>query len=168
MAIRASVESGDITAAIERTDQLQSSVLADEALRFRLHQQQLIEHIRAGKVEDAIDFAQRELAPAVERTFADDPSILDDLEKTMLLLAYESAHDAPTADLLGDEQRQRTASDLNAAILRAQEQEQAPKLPMMVRMLQWAQDELQQKQLVTFPRIDDLVKAAPRSAAEQR
>ena len=43
---------------------------------------------------------------------------------------------------------------------RAQEKES--KLPMMLRSLQWAQDELFLRKRVSFPRIDNLLEATPR------
>ena len=58
--------------------------------------------------------------------------------------------------------RQQTASQLNAAILSAQKQEQVPMLPMMLRMMQWAQVELQQRQQRPFPQIENLVEAVPK------
>merc|ERR1740130_2605687 len=80
----------------------------------------------------------------------------------MLLLAYDDLSQAPTAELLTQAARQKTASLLNAAILGSQKQAQAPMLPMMLRMLQWAQVELEQRQPLPFPQIDDLVEAVPR------
>ena len=80
----------------------------------------------------------------------------------MLLLAYDDSSAAPTAELLTQAARQKTAGLLNAAILRSQKQAQAPMLPMMLRMLQWAQAELQERQPLPFPQIDDLVEAVPR------
>lgn len=41
----------------------------------------------------------------------------------MALLAFEAPADSPLADLLDMSQRQKTASELNAAILEAQSQE---------------------------------------------
>lgn len=48
-------------------------------------QQHLIELIRQDKIVDALEFAQAELAPRGE----DDPKFLQELEKTMALLAFE-------------------------------------------------------------------------------
>ena len=132
-------------------------------LTFKLKQQQLIELIRAGAIEAALAFAQAELAPLAE----DNPAFLDDLERTMLLLAYEDTSWAPTASLLSQATRQQTASQLNAAILSAQNQEHEPMLPTMLKMLQWAQHELQQRHQQQFPQIDDLVEAVPRLRATE-
>ena len=55
-----------------------------------------------------------------------------------------------------------TNAALNAAILSAQHQQSESRLPLMLQMLQWAQDELALRHAVTFPRIDDLAEAVPR------
>ncbi len=41
-------------------------------------------------------------------------------ERTVTLLAFEDANQSPLADLMGVTQRQKTASELNAAILSSQ------------------------------------------------
>lgn len=55
------------------------------------------------------------------------------------------------------DQRQKTASELNAAILSSQCQEEEPRLPHLLKMMLWAQNRLQEK--VHFPKIDDLMTA---------
>jgi hypothetical protein len=57
----------------------------------------------------------------------------------MALLAFEDHTRSPVADLLDYGQRQKTASELNAAILTSQCQEKDPKLPSLLKMLVWAQ-----------------------------
>ena len=66
---------------------------------------------------------------------------------------------------------EESASELNAAILSTQCQEQEPKLPMMMRMTIWAQQQLDEK--VSFPHLKDfgtmeleLPVEGPRPAAE--
>lgn len=56
----------------------------------------------------------------------------------MALLAFDSRK-SPVGDLLDHSQRQKIASELNAAILTSQCQEKDPKLPSMLKMLIWAQ-----------------------------
>lgn len=104
-------------------------------LYFHLQQQKLIELIRLGKIEDAILFAQEELAPRGE----ENPEYLGELERTMALLAFEDITSSPVSDLFDSFQRQKTASELNAAILTAQNQDKNPKLPNLLKMLLWAQ-----------------------------
>lgn len=56
----------------------------------------------------------------------------------MALLAFDNVA-SPVGDLLEASQRQKTASELNAAILTAQSQDKDPKLPNLLKMLIWAQ-----------------------------
>lgn len=55
------------------------------ALYFQLQQQRLIELIRQKKIDEALVFAQEELAPRGE----EHPEFLEELEQTMTLLAYD-------------------------------------------------------------------------------
>ena len=120
-------------------------------LFFHLQQQKLIELIRTGKINDAIEFAQEELAPRGE----ENPEFLEELERTMALLAFDDVQKSPVGDLLDHSQRQKTASELNAAILTAQCQEKDPKLPSLLKMLVWAQTQLYEK--ISFPKIKNMV-----------
>ena len=79
----------------------------------------------------------------------------------MLLLAYSDPRDSPAASLLNAEHRKETAGKLNAAILSVQRQEQCPQLPMMLRMMQWAQEQLHERKRVSFPKIHNLLEAIP-------
>jgi hypothetical protein len=60
-------------------------------------------------------------------------------------------------DLLDIAQRQKTASELNAAILASQSQEREPRLPMLLKLLLWAQAQLDER--AAYPRIADVVTA---------
>ena len=159
MEIRRAVQSGDIEAAIERVNDLNPEILEERhELLFHLQRQRLIELIRRGAVAEALEFAQEQLAPRGE----DNPEFLAELERTMALLVFENPADSPLSDLLDPGQRQRTANELNAAILAAQNQAGQPKLPNLLKFLVWAQDTLQKQE--DFPRIDDLVEAQPAAA----
>ncbi|CAG8528933.1 2271_t:CDS:2 [Cetraspora pellucida] len=141
MNIRNAIQNGNVEEAIERVNDLNPE------------QQRLIEYIREGKITEALEFAQDELAPRGE----ENPEFLEELERTMALLAFDDTSVSPVGDLLHPSQRQRTASELNAAILTSQSQEKDPKLPSLLKMLVWAQDELDEK--VLFPRMKNLVTA---------
>jgi hypothetical protein len=52
-------------------------------------------------------------------------------------------------------QRQKTASELNAAILGSQCVEKDARLPMLIKMLLWSQEQLDDK--ANYPHISDLV-----------
>lgn len=149
--IRSLLQKGEISQAIEAVNDLNPEILdCNPTLYFRLQQQQLIEMIRAGKINEALQFAMEELAPLGE----ENAQFLSEIEKTMSLLAFESAKDCPVSYLLDVSQRQKTASELNAAILESQCQEKAPKLPNLLKLLVWAQKRLDEK--VNYPRINNL------------
>lgn len=112
-------------------------------------------------------------------------------ERTVALLVFEDVKSSPLADLMDVAQRQKTASELNAAILASQSQassvarsgwagdlqsarcdcheaatrappfpclqEAEPKLPNLLKLLIWAQKQLDEK--AVYPRIDNLVTA---------
>lgn len=149
MATRVAIQRGDVQAAIERANDLNPLILDENPqLYFHLQQQKLIELIRNGDVESALTFAEKELAPRGE----ENPRFLTELERTMALLAFEDKSKCPVADLLEPAQRQKTASELNAAILTSQCQEKDPKLPSLLKMMMWAQNMLKEK--AEFPETD--------------
>jgi len=120
MSIRESVQRGDVEAAVARVNELDPTILrGNSQLAFHLRQQQLIEIIREGRIEDALVFAQQELAPAGEQN----PAFLEELERTMALLAFEDSATCPVGHLLEPTQRYKTASELNGAILASQAQQ---------------------------------------------
>jgi hypothetical protein len=122
-------------------------------LFFHLQQQRLIELIRKGSLTEALEFASEEMAPRGE----EHPEFLEELERTMALLAFQDSLNSPVQDLLHPGQRQKTASELNAAILMSQSQEKDPKLPNLLKMLAWSQEQLDERMI--YPRIENWVKA---------
>ncbi|SCV72613.1 BQ2448_4150 [Microbotryum intermedium] len=86
MEIRRAVQRGDVREATELVNNLDPELLdTNPALHFHLLQLQLIELIRQGEIEEALMFAQSELAPRGEES----PQFLKELERTMALLAFE-------------------------------------------------------------------------------
>ncbi|KAI8580411.1 hypothetical protein K450DRAFT_173625 [Umbelopsis ramanniana AG] len=151
MDIRRAVQAGNVDAAIERVNDLNPDILdTNPQLFFHLQQQRLIELIRRGEFAEALDFASEEMAPRGE----ENPEFLEELERTMALMAFEDTRQSPVSDLLHPAQRQKTASELNAAILTSQSQEKDPKLPSLLRMLVWSQNQLDE-QRINYPRIDN-------------
>lgn len=116
-------------------------------LFFHLQQQRLVELIRAGDSDCALMFAQEYLAPLGE----ENTEFLEELERTVALLAFDDASKSPVADLLESGRRHLAASELNAAILTAQCQEKEPKLPNLLRQLVWAQGRLEADGGTTTP-----------------
>lgn len=154
MAVKKAVQSGNVEDAIEKVNDLNPEILdTNPQLFFHLQQQRLIELIRNGKVEEALEFAQEELAPRGEENIA----FLEELERTVALLAFEDVANCPVGDLLDISQRLKTASEVNAAILTSQSHEKDPKLPSLLKMLVWAQNQLDEK--AAYPRITNLSSA---------
>ncbi|KAJ6837607.1 glucose-induced degradation protein 8-like protein isoform X1 [Iris pallida] len=151
MAVKKAVQSGNVEDAIEKVNDLNPEILdTNPQLYFHLQQQRLIELIRHGKVEEALEFAQEELAPRGE----ENKIFLEELERTVALLAFEDLKNCPFGELLDVSHRLKTASEVNAAILTSQSHEKDPKLPSLLKMLIWAQNQLDEK--AVFPRINDL------------
>ncbi|KAF5843313.1 CTLH/CRA C-terminal to lish motif domain-containing protein [Dunaliella salina] len=151
MEVRRALQSGSVEEAIDRVNDINPEILESHPeLLFHLQQQRLIELIRSGRTEEALSFAAEFLAPQGEES----PAFLEELERTVALLAFSEPHSSPVGDLMQLAQRQKTASELNAAILTAQAQEHEPRLPMLLRLLQWAQSQLEET--AVFPQIKDL------------
>ncbi|ORZ41581.1 hypothetical protein BCR44DRAFT_1423102, partial [Catenaria anguillulae PL171] len=118
--------------------------------------------IQDGNIEDAIERVNdldpdiSKLAPRGE----ENPAFLEELERTMSLLVFGGGSglgvgndESPVADLYDVAQRQKTAREVNAAILLSQSQEKEPKLPMLIKCMQWAQSQL--ASVAIFPQIED-------------
>lgn len=151
MIIRQALQRGDVEDAITRVNDLNPEILdTNAALYFRLQQQKLIEYIRAGRIADALQFAQEELAPRGEES----PEFLAELERTMSLLAFENATNAPPAiaDLLSPAQRMKTAGEVNAAILDSLSQGKEVKLVGLLKLLCWGESLLEEK--AEFPKLN--------------
>ncbi|KAG0259606.1 Glucose-induced degradation complex subunit [Mortierella polycephala] len=154
MVVRTAIQRGHIEEAIERVNDLNPEILdTNPKLFFHLQQQRLIEYIREGRIMEALEFAQEELAPRGE----ENPEFLSELERTMSLLAFELNGPSPVSDLLTPGQRQKLASELNSALLLSQSQEKDPKLPALLKMCWWAQQQLDER--CTYPKIKDFTKA---------
>ncbi|EPS66129.1 hypothetical protein M569_08647, partial [Genlisea aurea] len=155
MTVKKAVQDGNVEDAIEKVNDLNPEILdTNPQLFFHLQQQRLIELIRNGKVEEALEFAQEELAPRGE----ENQSFLEELERTVALLAFEDAANCPVGHLLDMSQRLKTASEVNAAILTSQSHEKDPKLPSLLKMLVWVQNQLDEK--ASYPRINNYSTAA--------
>jgi len=150
MHIRRALQSGKVEDAVERVNEMDPEILENPALAFSMQRQQLIELIRAGKLDEALEYAAEYLAPQGE----DNPNLLSDLEQTMALLVFDNPDMSPLGNLLSAEQRQKTAGDLNQAILNKQGQQSHSKLPGLLRLLVWAQIALAEK--ANYPMIEDL------------
>ncbi|KAK2079455.1 Chaperone protein ClpB1 [Prototheca wickerhamii] len=152
--IRSRIQSGQIPEAVELINDLYPEVLeGQESLLFHLQRQQLIELIRQGNVEGALEFAQEFLAAKCE----ENPDNLAELEQTMALLVFDDIAESPLQELMEVTQRQKVADEINPAILRHQLQEEQPQLPVLLKLFLWLQRRLKDK--LTFPEIENLATA---------
>jgi len=152
MDIREALQRGDVEDAITRVNDLNPEILdTNPALYFKLQQQKLIEYIRHGRIQEALQFAQEELAPRGEES----PEFLSELERTMALLAFDSVPNAPAAiaDLLSPAQRMKTAGEVNAAILESMSQGKEVKLVGLLKLLCWGETMLEEK--ADFPKVSE-------------
>jgi len=151
--IRDAIQAGRVTEATSMVHQLYPELLDDDRyLFFHLQQQQLIELIRESKVEEALKFASEQLAERGEES----ELVLGELERTLALLAFEDPEKSPYGDLLSYSHRQKVASELNAAILKAEHSDNTqPKLAIGLKLVLWAQNELDKKR-IRYNRMVDL------------
>lgn len=151
--IRDYIQSGQIEEAINSINDLHPSLLDENRyLLFHLQQQRLIELIREERVEEALEFAGSHLAERGE----EDTQVLQELERTLALLAFENPANSPFSDLLSPNHRQQVASEVNEAILKAEHADSAQsQLVSSLKLLIWAQDELDRKK-VKYPHLTDL------------
>ncbi|XP_033106414.1 glucose-induced degradation protein 8 homolog [Anneissia japonica] len=150
--IREAIQDGRIEVAIGMVNSLHPDLLDnDKYLFFHLQQQHLIELIRQRSLESALDYAQVHLAERGE----ENKDILPELERTLALLAFEDPENSPFRDLLHLSQRQKVASELNAAILEIENKESSPQLAKLLKLLLWSQEQLDSKK-AKYPRMKDL------------
>ncbi|ALC48645.1 CG6617 [Drosophila busckii] len=148
--IREAVQDGRIEEATQLVNQLHPTLLNSERyLYFHLQQLQLIELIRAGKVKEALNFAQNKLSESGDEA-------IYELERTLALLAFEKPQESPFADLLEQSYRQKIASELNAAILRCEHNEEStPKIMYLLKLILWGQSKLENRS-ISYPKIKDM------------
>jgi len=151
--IRDAIQAGKMDEAISLLNDLHPTLLDENRyLLFHLQQQSLIELIREQRVEEALEFAGNHLAERGE----EDSKVLQELERTLALLAFEDPFSSPFSDLLSHTHRHQVASEVNEAILKAEHAESAQsKLAASLKLLIWAQEELDKKK-VRYPRMTDL------------
>jgi len=149
--IRNAVQSGQIEEAVKKLKDIDPKILEDQSLDFRLKQQHLIELIRKGLIDEALEFARKEITPLGETN----SKLLEELEKTIALLAFENAGSSPLAPLLDPSQRQRTANKINSTLLSREQPSRGTESHLMylLNLLKTKQSELE-KQKTKFPKMD--------------
>lgn len=150
--IRQAIENGNVQSAVESINDLNSEILdTNTDLFFHLQLQQLLEYIRQGDIDGALTYAQAELAARGE----ENSKFLNELEQGLALFAYEDPKKSPFAGLLDHSQRLRVISEVNAAILGTQGREGESRLSMLMKLVLWAQDILEKKN-IPFPKLSNI------------
>lgn len=146
MQIRSAIQRGDIPTAIDRINNLNPDLLDSHGrIAFHLHQQHLVELIRAGLAEEALEYSQEHLAPqAIHNT-----EFLRELERTMTMAVFPE--EARVADLMDPTHRMKVANEVNAALLAFHCQENESRLPALLKRLYQVQETLGASK--SFPRI---------------
>lgn len=149
--VRAALLDGNVYHAIELINDFDPEILdTQQELMFTLQQQQLIELIRTEKLEEALVFAQQELGPRAVM----DAAMLDELERTMALLALDkdsTDESSPLARMLSVDQRLSTADSVNEALLTSLGQRTDPNLSALLVLMEWAEGKLKEKGVVCPP-----------------
>lgn len=164
--IRDCLQEGRVLEAVSMLNGLRPELLDnDRCLLFHLRQQHLIELIREGRTEEALAYAQDHLSECGE----ENPQVLSELERTLALLAFEEPQSSPFGDLLHPSQRQKVASEVNAALL--EDQNPRPQLSVVLRLLLWAQEQLEQLPpgvpRTRFPKVTQLADPYPQQQQQQ-
>jgi hypothetical protein len=125
---------------------------SNQALLFHLEQQSLIEIIRGGNNNDqaALDFAQDRLSSLMANEDTP-PDLLDELEKTICLLAFPHPESSILGSLLSPAHRQKTGGELNQALLESRGLPKVSRLTMLLKLLAWAQGKLDEKAI--YPKL---------------
>lgn len=150
--IRSAIEDGQVQTAIETVNDLDSVILdTNPQLFFHLQLQQLLEYIRHGDIEQALSYAQSELAARGE----ENSQFLDEIESSLALLAYDNPSNSPFSELLDHSQRLKVISELNSAILSNQGKEECTRLSVLMKLVHWAQKQLDKKS-IEYPKLTDI------------
>ncbi|KAA0198886.1 Glucose-induced degradation protein 8 [Fasciolopsis buskii] len=119
MWIREAVLRRNIADVIEKVNSLWPELFdKNPFIYFQLRQLQMLELIRNHKLEDALIFAQSYLADPVAKRLSDHPQLLNEMQNTMALLAFDDPAQSIYGCLLGPQHAELVAGALNRAILR--------------------------------------------------
>lgn len=150
--IRDAVEAGSIQDAVELVNDVDPEILdTNPKLYFHLQQQQLLELIKKGDMERVLEYASTELSARGE----ENPEFLDELEQSLSLLAFNDITACPFSELLQPSQKLKVVSELNAALLASQDQETTCKLSTLMKLVLWAQAQLEKKGL-DYPKLANI------------
>ena len=146
--IRLAIISGEIDSAISMITDLNPSLfISHPDLLFALQLQKLVTYIKENKISEALAYGQEVLAPTAQGNL----NLLAELEKTLSLLAFTDITQSPLAEISTPMYRLKIASDINAAIFKAQGLAANPKLAKVLQVLQWSQKTVEKA--TSFPTV---------------
>ncbi|KAL9658657.1 hypothetical protein ABK040_006193 [Willaertia magna] len=177
--IRNELMNGNISKAIQLINNFNPKLLqSSPKLYFHLKNQQFIEFIKNNQLDEALQFAQLEIAPII--TIENEIDFLNEMEKSMSLLAFSEMENSPFGILLTSVQRKKIASEVNFEILKILDSSSSKKgntdnenkeennddtsvvdlnivtkLHYLLKVLQYLQLKLQEKK--SFPKIENFV-----------
>ena len=164
MQIRQSIErDGNLADAIDRVVDVNPEIVEERPeLLFRLKKQEFIELVRQNRTDEALEFAERELARRVEG----DEGLLRELESAMALLLFEDARSSPLGQYLSEEYTHETADLLNASILASETRavDGRSRLPHMLHLLLWLEARANDAVKKELSGSDDVLSYVPRIA----
>jgi len=115
-AIRSHIVKGDIESCVRDVSSLCPGLLeSNTSLMFLLHSQQLIELVRASRVDEAVSFVRSTMAKY--KNHADVPK--EDLVAILSILAYADTSTSPVAHFLEQSHRDAVADKVNTAIIKS-------------------------------------------------
>uniref|UniRef100_A0A182NAM8 CTLH domain-containing protein n=1 Tax=Anopheles dirus TaxID=7168 RepID=A0A182NAM8_9DIPT len=152
--IMATIRNGDPLEAIRLLNHHFPGLLeAQRFVKFQLLQLHLLELIREGTIEHAIDFAQTLPLEIDEHS----PEVQREIQSTMALLAFDNPSTSPLGILLDQGQREKVARAVNVSILeRANRELPTTRMEQLLKTLLWAQSELV-KRHVMFLKMQNIV-----------
>ena len=148
MLIRDAIQTGKVEEAVSLINDLDSDILeGNKELVFLLQLQQLIEAIRSGKTDLALDLAQY-VAPLAES----DTQYREELEHVMSCLVFKDPI-LRQAEKLDMAQIEKLLTCINQCILENMAQEKDSKLPTLLKTCTFGQN-LLEKYGIDFPKMD--------------
>lgn len=151
--IKTRLEDGEILSGEALINKYYPEIFANHKdIYFKLQLQHLKELIRKQKINEVLDYVSNLVNVESEAQ-------ISELERTMVLLAFDKPDTSPYGDLLQISHRQKLASEINNIILKIQRNGSIttpkPRLVTLIKLLLWTQNELLRKQ-IHLPKIIDL------------
>lgn len=127
--ISTAITSGQVTEALEAAEAVAPGMwTANQPLLFRMHVQAYLEHVRAKRDTEALDYGRNTLSHVASSRA--DHSLLQDAST---LLGYEKPSTCPEGHLLSDAHKAALAEDVNRAVLSHQGCQEKSPLERIIR-----------------------------------